>query len=75
MIATDTAIVSTSVNEKTRKNVPVSTNENVNQRKNTLVSTFENAISQKTLFVSTKLDKYNLNKYYERAVLRYISAI
>jgi len=37
--------VSTSVNEKTQKMLPVSTNEK--------------AISQKTFFVSTRLDKYN----------------
>ena len=39
------SIVSTSVNEKTQKMLPVSTNEK--------------AISQKTFFVSTRLDKYN----------------
>ncbi len=37
--------MSTSVNEKTQKMLPVSTNEK--------------AISQKTFFVSTRLDKYN----------------
>ena len=52
-------IVSTSINEKTQKMLPVSTNENRNQRENALVSTNENAISQKTFFVSTRLDKYN----------------
>ena len=51
-------IVSTSINEKTQKMLPVSTNENRNQRENALVSTNENAISQKTFFVSTRLDKY-----------------
>lgn len=60
VIGRPTAIVSTFINEKTQKTLPMSTNENGNQRKNVLVSTNENAISQKTFFVSTRLDKYSL---------------
>ena len=60
VIGRPATIVSTSINEKTQKTLPMSTNENGNQMKNALVSTNENTISQKTFFVSTRLDKYNL---------------